>query len=72
MSITACYSLAEGQDNSDIPEIDEIRASTFTQGNSMVVMPDNENSSQESTDVEGNISFFGIAYLTTVYLFGKH
>lgn len=39
MSISACYSLAEGQDNSDIPDIDEIRASTLTDGNNMIVLP---------------------------------
>ena len=39
MSISACYSLAEGQDNSDIPDIDEIRASTLSDGSNMIVLP---------------------------------
>ena len=39
MSISACYSLAEGQDNSDIPDIDEIRASTLSDGSNMIVVP---------------------------------
>lgn len=64
MSISACYSLAEGQDNSDIPEIEEIRASTLTDGSNMIVIPtssespdDGENASAQSytpvSDMEG-------------------
>lgn len=52
MSISACYSLAEGQDNSDIPEIEEIRASTLTDGSNMVVIP----TSSESPDETENVS----------------
>ena len=60
MSISACYSLAEGQDNSDIPDIDEIRASTLTDGNNMIVLPlgselreDMENNPDEAGNSEG-------------------
>jgi hypothetical protein len=58
MAITACYSLAEGQDNSHIPDIEQIRASTFTDGSHMVVLPlnndddddDEDNSSSDDAD----------------------
>ncbi|XP_076456399.1 uncharacterized protein LOC143290770 [Babylonia areolata] len=52
MSISACYSLAEGQDNSDIPDIEEIRASTLLDGNNMIMLPSGRDLREEEDEEE--------------------
>ncbi|KAL8589507.1 hypothetical protein ACOMHN_015893 [Nucella lapillus] len=59
MSISACYSLAEGQDNSNIPDIEEIRASTMSDGNNMIVLPSGGDLREDDDDDDSSNSAEG-------------